>query len=460
MGKPAYTGLVRSINTPPRFGVRPAGIAAASLVFFPILLLFGLLLHVAQPVPMSDDFLAILNFSLHWRAQPTAFAKLLEIIASQHNEYKLIVLHAVVAMELVLTGQVHFGFLLWIGNLMPLGVACLFWQHLFNDMRDPVRRLFLFAPVAWLLFQLNYAENFDWAMCGLQTMPVLLFSIAALHFVMRRTRLTLGAACVCAVLGCFSSGNGFLMAPIGFVLLLKMRRRRALALWMAAYALALAAYLYRYHSFQPPDYNPHTPWLRKVHFYFSFVGAAAENMHHLPFRNSSVILGMLLFIIVVIAGMRHSYREDPFFFCIALWCLFTAAVVTQKRVGAGETLALTLRYKVYSDLLLISGYALFAPLLRRNARLSPRGKRLCYAAAMAVLMGWTLISDVFGYRFLRVRERSTQSALARFAADPAHQVPEISAIGVPIAGDEPELARQILVRCLHEGLYTLPSQKY
>ncbi len=447
--------------TPPlRSRVRAASGAAFGLVVFPALLLYAALLHAAQPVPMSDDFLAILNFSLRWRAQPTAVAKLLEIITSQHNEYKLIVLHTCVAAELALTGQVHFGLLIWMGNLMPLGIAWLLWQHSFADDRNLARRLFLFAPIAWLLFQLNYAENFDWAMCGLQTMPVLLFSLAALHFLLRPTRPALGAACLCAVLGCFSSGNGFLMAPIGFALLLRARHWQAITPWVAAHALAFTAYLYRYRPFQPPDYNPHTDWLQKVQFFFSFLGAAAENMHHLPFRNLSVAVGVLVFVVVAIAGTRRSYREDPFFLCMAVWCLFTAAVVTQRRVGAGVALALTLRYKIYSDLLLIFCYSFLALQLSRSPTLSPRRKHVYYMATMVFAVAFLSVSDVFGYRFLSVRQRSTQSALAGFEADPAHHVPEVSAIGVPIAGEEPELARRILVQCLAEGLYTLPPRKH
>ncbi len=436
-----------------------SGGAAFGLVLLPALLLYAVLLYVAQPVPMSDDFLAILNFSLRWQAQPTAVAKLLEMVASQHNEYKLIVLHAIVATELALTGQVHFDLLIWVGNLMLLGIAWLLWQHSFPDDRNLARRLLLFAPTAWLLFQLNYAENFDWAMCGLQTMPVLLFSLAALHLLLRPTRLALGAACLCAVLGCFSSGNGFLMAPIGVVLLSRMRRWRAVLSWVAAYALALAAYLYHYQPFQPPDYNPHTKLLEKLRFFFSFLGAAAENMHHLPFRDASVVLGVLLFVVVVVASVWRMDGEDSFLVCMALWCLLTAAVVTQKRVGAGVALALTLRYKIYSDLLLIFCYSFFALRLSRNPKLSPRCKCFCYAATMVLTILFVSVSDVFGYRFLRVRERSTQSALTNFSADPAHQVPEVSAIGVPIAGDEPELTRQILVQCLAKGLYALPSRK-
>ena len=408
---------------------------------------------------MSDDFLAILHFSLEWRAQPTTGAKLLEIIASQHNEYKLIVLHAFVAAELAFTGKVHLGFLIWVGNLMLPGIAWLLWQHVFPDEKHLRKRLLLFAPIAWLFFQLNYAENLDWAMCGLQTVPVIFFCLAALHLLLDTGKRAFGGACACAVLGCFSSANGFLLAPIGFLVLLQNRRWRRAVLWSGVYALALTAYLYHYHPFQPPDFSSHTPWLQKVQFFLSFLGAAAENMHHLPVRNLSIVLGLFIVGFVPLAWMRRGEYKDPFFLCVAAWCFFTAAVVTQGRTGEGVVLALTLRYKVYSDLLLIVCYQYLAVQVSRSKELSPRGKRLSYGTALLATVVFALIADSFGYRFLMVRQRSTQGALARFAADPAHEVPEISAIGVPIRGGEPELARQILVRCLEDGIYSLPSRK-
>lgn len=417
-------------------------------------LLYAALLHAARAVPMSDDFLAILNFSLQWSAQPHGLPRVLEVIASQHNEYKLVVEHAVVASDLALTGRVHFGFLIWTGNLMLLGVGYLFWKNFFPELDLP-QRLLLFAPAAWLLFQLNYVENFDWAMCGLQTLPVLLFTLAGLHFLLQTQRGSLGLACAAAMLGCLSSGNGFLMAPVGVVLLLSARRYRASMLWTGSYLVALLLYLYRYQRFLHPEYERHIPLLHKVMFFLSFLGAAAENMHHVPFGNASSCLGVLILCALIFAWRGGFHRECQFLFWTAIWCLLTAAVVTQARIGEGMVGALTLRYKVYSDLLLIFCYGLGVSSARKSRLPAARQRGLYITAALGIVL-MVSMSDVIGYRFLMRRERNTQHALAAFVAGETSASPELGANGIPASDLRSALDKGILLKCIAQGIYKLP----
>ena len=405
---------------------------------------------------MSDDFLAILNFSLEWSAQPHGLARVLEVIASQHNEYKLVVEHALVASDLALTGRLHFGPLIWAGNLMLLGIGWLLWEHLAPE-RDPTLRLLLFAPAAWLLFQLNFVENLDWAMCGLQTMPVLLFTLLSLHFLLKKHRGSLLVAASCAVLGCLSSGNGFLMAPAGLFLLLASRRFRAAVLWMGAYALALSLYLYRYHRFLHPEYAHKLSFPLRAQFFLSFVGAAAENMHHQPFPYASVGLGLVILCAFAFAWRTGFAHERPFLFWMAVWCLLTAGVVTEARLGEGVVVALTLRYKVYSDLLLIFCYGLGVSRIRASRFTAAQQRGLYLAAALAAVL-LASVSDVFGYRFLMKRQRYTEQALIGFTADQARKSPEIGADGFPVSDARSVLDRRILLRCIREGIYTIPGR--
>jgi hypothetical protein len=50
------------------------------------------------------------------------------IAAAQHNEYKLILEHAVVAVELILTHRVNFSFLAVAGNLLLLPIGYVLWR--------------------------------------------------------------------------------------------------------------------------------------------------------------------------------------------------------------------------------------------------------------------------------------------------------------------------------------------
>ena len=139
--------------------LRKAALLLAALL--PVLTVIAVVAQEARPVPMFDDDPAILRFGLTFSQLQTVPQKLLFLMASQHGQYKLIVEHALLAFDLATTHRIHFGLLLWAGNLLGLGIGCLLWRTYFTSVNDTFRRLLLFLPVAYLFFDLNYAENFD-----------------------------------------------------------------------------------------------------------------------------------------------------------------------------------------------------------------------------------------------------------------------------------------------------------
>lgn len=431
----------------------------AMLCLLPVVAFYAMLWHAARPVPMFDDYHAILAFVLRLRALPGGGAKLLYVFAAQHDEYKLITEHALVATDWAMTGRVHFGMLTLVGNLLVLGFGWLLWKSTGMAETTVAQRLLLFAPVCFLLFQLNYVENLDWAMCCLQTMPVLFFTLASLHFLFRQAssadwRMCL-LACVCALLASLSSANGFLLAPIGLAVYTWRRAWGRAATWTLTMAFALGVYLYRYQSTVAPPTETHTGPLSKLLFFLSFAGAAAENMHHFPVRNGSVALGILLVASLAYAGYTRDVSAEPVLFCLALWCLLSAAAVTQRRIIYGTNLSLTDRYKIYSDLLLIVVYRFWLSRMRLRQSPTPRTRWL-YVSVLITAMLFCGVSDVFGYRYLERRQFRVAQGLDAYAKDSARTAPEISITGEPFAGPEPEFTRETLNDSIRAGIYTLP----
>ena len=429
---------------------------AALLCLAPVIVFYAMLWHAARPVPMFDDYHAILLFLLRMRALPGPGARLLYLVAAQHDEYKLVVEHAVVAVDWALTGQVHFGFLNLLGNLLVLPTAWLLWSNMQIGDESKARRLLRFAPVCYLLFQLNYVENLNWAMCSLQTMPVIFFTLASLHCVFRRNQPAMMAlACLCAALASLSSANGFLVAPIGFVVLVWRREWGKTAAWVVSIAVALSLYLYRYQRFVAPPTETRTGPGYKLLFLLSFLGGAAENMHHFPWKNASILVGLALLASFAIASRTRFPQVRPTLYCMALWCLLSAAVVTQRRIIYGLNLSLTERYKIYSDLVLIVAYQFW--ISRSHAQSWQRRRmRWAFAAVVAVAMLFCGISDLFGYRYLMRRQQRVAEGLNEYVANPAKNPPEISIMGEPFAGLEPEFTREVLTESLRVGIYTLP----
>lgn len=443
---------------------KTALLGALACALAPILAVYTLLFREMRNAPMFDDYQAIVSFALIFRQLPNLGSKLLFIVAAQHDEYKLIFEHMILAAQLALTGRISFTFLIVLGNLLLLGILWLLWKHYFAEEKNLARRILLFAPICYLIFQLNYVENLDWAMCGMQTVPVLLFTLAALHLVLKLDSRSIACACLCAFLACLSSANGFLIAPIGLFILLSAKRRSqtpswsSIVAWTTTFFVALALYLYRYIPITRAGFDPHVTFPHKVFFFLAFLGAAAENMRHFPVRNGAVVLGLVILATFLLSLRTRFDRTNPFAFYSCLWFLLSAAAVTQGRAGLGMDISLSLRYKIYSDLLLIFCYGFGASFFGRFTLLRNR-KQTLFAGALAATMLLSLSSDFFGYKALHKRRVRTAEGLTQFAADPTRNVPMISTNGEAIVGGEPEFARVVLNQALAQGIYSLPPMR-
>ena len=440
---------------------RWAGLWAAMLL--PVVALYAVLLRAFRAVPMFDDYPALLGFGLTLRGL-SGGERWLWIAASQHGEYKLIFEHAIAAALLLSTGRVPFGVLIWLGNGLALGVGWALWRMFFAGQVGAAiqveTRALLFLPVVYLLFQLNYAENFDWAMCGLQTFPVVLFSLLALGLLFRPEAVWWAAGCAC--LACLASGNGFVLLPIG--LWVHLRRAlaggvgasRAAGVWVGSFLLAGVAYGYHYRPVTGTLYVSQAGMGAKALFFLSFAGAAAETESRWPVRGGAVVLGVVVVLTFAHACWRRAYRTQPAIFCMAIWVLVTAALVAQRRIGGGFALSLTLRYKIYSDLLLIFCYGYAAERVRES-RWAPRRQRALYAAAFVAVVGMAVTADVAGARYLMRRQRGVEAGLDGYAVDPSRS-PEVSISGGAVPAAYAESSRRLLTEAVRAGIYRLPER--
>jgi hypothetical protein len=439
-----------------RFKVDGRFRAAAILALLPIAAFYLILFREMRNVPIIDDYPSILTFVVAFRLAPTWGQKLLLLITTQFHEYKLIFMNAVVALQVICLGHVNFSFFIVCGNLLVLGVLWLLWKHSFTAETDLARRVMLFVPVCFLLFQLNWTENLDWAICDLQTVPVLFFTLASLHLLLKPERRSFQWACLCALLGCFSSANAFLFAPIGFFLLLEKRRWKEIAAWITTFCVALALYLYKYTLIVRSDHGTNVSLLDKFLFYLSFLGGAVENMHRFPIKGGAIGIGLILLTAFCYSWRSGFRKANPFFFYMALWCLISGAMVAQERSGIGIILSLLSRYKVYCDFMLIYCY-IYAVHRFDIVSLSPRRKRTFYYSALAAVIILAIVSDAAGYKFLANRQQRVELGLNEYTADPLKNVPMISENDQPIPQQEPEDDRILLNQAIALGVYKLPA---
>lgn len=416
------------------------------LCALPLVVLYALLERQSLSVPIYDDYSAILAFGLRFHHIQSVSHKLAYVATAQQNEYKLIFEHTIVAIDIATTGSIHFGFLILLGNSLVLAIIWVLWKNAF--VYGTEHQILLFAPVCFFIAQLNYAENLDWAMCGLQTFPVLLFSLASIHFLARKQ--VVAASCY-ASLAIFSSANGFFVVPIGLAIFICARNWRGLMTWLGVTALSTAVYVYGYTPHRYPSIS--AGLVPRVLFLASFAGAAVENMHHRPIPYGAVALGIGILLLFVHASWNRLWDTNPFLFYMALWCLMSGVAVEYGRMWAGFTASLIPRYKVYSDLLLAFSY-LYLIITAQRLKISSSWTTRLFLIALATSIVVASLGDYLGYGFLVRRRSLVQEGLSRYQMERTFHLPAIK--GEAFGGAEPELDKQILDQAINDGLFQLP----
>ncbi len=409
-------------------------------MLLPAIAAYAVLILQTFPAPYQDDYHAILAFAADYQQQPPWKQKVLAIAADQHNEYKLAFEHSVIAVELQSTRHLNFLFLAILGDLTLLPIAYLLWK-IYGEMG-----LRAFLPISFLFFALTYWETLDWAMTGLQNIPVILFSLLSIYLLIRSQELTsLGTlllACLAAALAALTSANGFMLGPVGLLILLPRRAyARALA-WCVSFAIPLAAYLFRF----VPVAHPVVPYafVTRPLFFLAFLGGIV------PAPWAAALFGIAVLAVVVFALRSRFDRSHPVACYFALWILCTAAVVGWVRGAAG--LSVASRYSVYSILLLIFCYAFLTHHLA--ARSSAVVRKVFYVASLVVAIAFCLAADLHAFQKLGERRHMVLSGIELYCANPAVNSPMIDPRILHAAPGEQAYERDILTEAAQKGIYT------
>ncbi len=421
-------------------------------VLAPSIIAFAILYRQAFSVPYQDDYTAILGFAIDYAHLPTRGTKVLVTATRQYNEYKLGFENSIVASELEFTRHLNFGFLIALGNLFLLPIFYLVWRTYSENEVDLNRRLLDFLPISLTFFSLTYWENLNWAMTGLQNTPIILFSLLAIYLLAlkkegRPTRTRLLLACLAAALASCSSANGFLLGPIGLLILLPRRAYRRSLAWCASFVLPLAAYLYHYAWAVQPKVKFY--YITRPLFFLAFLGSVV------PARWPAAVLGLVMLAIVLLALWSRFDRQNPVAFYFSLWVLASGALAGWVR-GSG-IFATSSRYSIYSILMLIFCYFFLAGYLPN--RWPAFSQKRFYIASLVIAMGICLLADADAYRHLGARRRMVLSGIEFYRASPEVNSPMVDPRVDRAFPKEREIEHDILNSAIREHIYTLPPKR-
>ena len=429
-----------------------------TLIALPAIAFYSILTHLLTNNPGLDDYDALLGFLNTFRTTPHPA---LYFLTALHGEYRLFFEHAILLLQLYLLGHISFSDLAALGNLSVLLLAAVLWR-IFLPQLPLGRRLTLFLPVPFLLFQLQYFEDLDYSMTALQNLPVVPFLLATLLFLHRAGNKAFAAALLTLTLTVAASGNGLFLIFIGAAVLLQQRRPRALAAWSTLSLALLAAYFFRYpfaqllHHPAATHHSVLTQFLvRKPIFFLAFLGSAAGH----PIHAASVALGLALLALFAWLIQQRYPQRNPLVAWSVFSVLFTAAGVAYTRAEYGVFGAISSRYGLYSDLLLILSWFALAELFLAQAD-SPAHTPLFRTALIGSIL-FALGMDVYGTRQLTERNAQAAEGMRLFRTTHAAEGPVVlpPGFGAELTQSINQQAAPALTEAIAQGTYTPPGPR-
>lgn len=429
------------------------------LVAIPALLFYGILLRVSVNLPILDNYggLDFMNRLVILKGFP---AKLSFLFTSQFNEYKLVFAESVAWLQYALWGRIDFKVLNVISNGFVLLLALLLWKMFLPNCENPGKRLALFIPVSWLLFQLQYFEMLNWGGAGLQHITSAVFAFATIYLLFRKSRIAFCGALLTFLLTVASSPIGFLLLPIGLLIFFPGRYYTRAAIWLMASAALFVAYVQHYdvHTSQAsPDRSVLSALLRMRPIYIlSFMGSAAG----IPFQAASFVLGIALCIFFFWMARRGYVRRNPLVSCCVLFLLLTAIGVAGIRSDLGLEGSVSSRYTFFSILFVIFAWFILAEEFVQHRRGSLLNSGT-YLGAVTVAVLFCLFTDLLGSIVMGNWDRNLVEGMTIFE----HPNPPGSTEGPVIPRNDVERrlavlhphAREILIQSMKLGVYEPPA---
>ena len=381
---------------------------AAAFVAFPAIVFYSILLRTAIDIPFQDDYEALLDFLNQMAELKSTAAKSAYFFGAQFNEYKLFFGHGLAWLQCVLFGRSDVRVLCALGNGFVLLLAILLWTMFLPNHKNLADRIVFFIPISWLLFQLQYVETLNWAMPALATLPVLVFSFGSFYLLMRPSRLSFCGALLCLVLAIASFGNGFLIVPVGTLILAVDRRYVRILGWIGISAACAAIYAYRYEMPVPHAHIHHSLFstLTRPLYVIAFMGSSAAipigGLNHRFVVLSSIVLGLLICAFFIAIASRGYIRRNPLNSYCILFIVLTAIGVAGLRSDLGIAHSLDSRYKIYSNLLLIFVWFVIVEEFLQSDRL-PIRRNFILLVAITTMVLFSISMDIWGLAYLRDR---------------------------------------------------------
>lgn len=391
---------------------------ATFLILIPVFVFWYAWASYAVNVPKWDDHV-LKAFLFNLDKETSVSGKLYELFR-QHNEHRIVYDRIITWIDYHLFGKFNYRHLMVIGNLSLFGLIAIFGLVMGHSVAQRVSThrpslrlvdcLVYLPPVAFLLLNLSQWENMYWGMAALQNFTVILWIIWAIYLLSFTQKI--GPTLLVAAAATLTSGNGLLVWPLGFALLLiqvglKDRTSwKPLVFWSLGMIISIPLYFLNYKS--PPGNPPAKGSLPElIGGWFAFIGSAAEALPIRPVIGNCMLFGGLL-LLVVLAICLYILRKwvsrrtlsafDYFFLGTAAFLVGTGVIVAWTRAGFGINTLITSRYKLYSLLLMALVYTYIVGEVHQSAKKWILGIGLVFSISLMWSSYLTYLSDTIWLR--------------------------------------------------------------
>lgn len=311
-----------------------------SLVLSALLVYFYVVVAYTSEWPFLDDYVTTLEFLNRYYASDTFVGKLQAILA-QWSEHRIGFGKSITLLYQKLFGRVSFVVLSVLSNLSLV----VFYIVLMLQVRKDVRK-YLYAPLALILFQLQYYIAQQWLVTSSSFFYMLLFSVLSLHF-FRREKWQW--AIVFGAIAIYCNANGFLVLLGEGLVLMSQKRWKHSAIFISVLALCMWGYFIGYVPHENDKlktfYFVYNPW-PTILYTLVFIGA--------PFNLISgmgALAGLAASLFFLWLTYKRYYERNSVVYLILFALFSTAVLAALGRSFWGVEQALESRYKIFSAVL-------------------------------------------------------------------------------------------------------------
>ncbi|NND07164.1 MAG: hypothetical protein HKN87_12365 [Saprospiraceae bacterium] len=357
------------------------------------LLMVGVSMYHVVNIPLLDDYGFVLSFLNDYVAADTLGSKL-QVLFSSSSNYLFVTFRVWVLIDVWLFGAVDFTHIVFVNNMVHLGIIYLFyliWKK--HEISLPY-----FLPVVLILAVPNFMTH-TWP-SYLSHVLAVFFTTATIYFCSKSTRY-LPLTALAALLAILSSPVGILafMAVLPFIGL----KSRHTAIWIGFFLFTIVLYLViiwppgqeltdTTHSQRPLSVYA----MNFVVFFGALFKPIYQDMHVWAGIFGLGICSIFLWMVAVQhrKGKVHAMVLAGFIFSFLLALLIT---LMRSRYGLGATTSY--RYRLYQSLPLIFIYIALAIHYRRIL-----GQYLW----VICLLGMVFLGFRYVYNIERMQERNWQ----------------------------------------------------